>query len=200
MKPLLKPFAKVLFYALAAALFIWTGRLTYDLATALLPDMAFAGLFALVLFDFGCIAWLWVFVHYAQGTGQRVTAIILTLLDLIGIGGVSLVELYMGGQSFIEVPPAIPTLAVWVVVIWTFFNIAAVVIFHLASPEAVAEMAMQSERDKLRQESLKLLSEKMNEVAESISHDLAEVLKEQTLEGLVGRNGANPTKEKIGGG
>lgn len=190
MKTLGKPFAKMLFYLLAGILFLWTGRLTYSLVSALLPDMQFAGLFALVLFDAGTLIWLMVFIHGAQGIGQRLVAITMTLVDLLGIGMVSAVELYLGGQTLLEVPPNIETLAVWVVVVYTFFNILAVVLFHLSDPAAATAITMQIERDKVQAAGLKSLEAKMEAIGDQLAEQLGEELKASVLNDLRSPNGA----------
>ena len=205
MKALSRPFAKFLFMFLAVILFTWTGRLTVNLVNSLLPNLAYAGVFALVLFDGGTLAWLYIFVNGSEGVGQRITAIIMTVFDLAGVGIVTLAELYLGGQSLVDVPETIPELALWIVGVYTLCNVAAVVTFHLLDPGAVEAIMIQAQRDKLRDKSLEKLQGKMDEVADTVADDLAEGLRRSVLETLhiddnkaPTTNGANPTKAAVG--
>ena len=201
--------SKLLFYALAAVLLIWTSRLTISLVNALLPNMIFAGVFALILFDVGTIAWLFIFLNGAEGNGQRITSILMCLFDLVGIGLVSFVEIYLDGQSILTVPEYVPTIALYVVVVSTVANITAVVLFHLFDPEARKSIKIQNQKDKIRNSALKILDSKMAEVAGGLSEDMAEAFRAELLEELKMPKAENGQKEpdflsskksRIGGG
>lgn len=198
MKDLSRGFAKVLFFFVSGVLLLWTGRMSYTLLSELLPDLLFAGLFGLILFEGGLLAWLYIFINGAEGQGQRITAILLTVFDFLGVGALSLVKLYTSGQDFTEVPEGLPLLALWVVVIATIINLGGVVAYHLFDPSAVEAIAMQAQRDKLRARTFEIFGQKIDAVAEDTSDRLAEVMRDNLLNSMqvsLSTNGTKPEGE-----
>ena len=95
-----KTFAKGLFYFVAVTLFMWTGYLTYSFVASVLPNAHFiVPLFSLVVFDVGTIAWLKVFLDQAEGSNQRAVSIGLSLFDFLGVGLMTLSEVFLGGTG-----------------------------------------------------------------------------------------------------
>lgn len=140
--------AKIIFYLVAAVLLAWTATLTYAFVAAALPDMPwYVPLFALVVFDVGMIAWMYVFIQYAEGAGQRAVAILLCVFDFLGVALMVISEVLLGGQTWAVAPESLGEMAVWGIAIWTIVNVAGIVAFHLLSPEARKLMAFQSEKD-----------------------------------------------------
>lgn len=140
--------SKALFYLVALVLVAWTSSLTMSFVGAVLPlSPWYVRILALVVFDVGMLAWLMVFIHLAEGSVQRGAALALCALDMIGVGLVSLAEILTGGQTFAAAPALLGEAATWGIGIWTFINVAAVVLFHLGDPEARKAIAIQDELD-----------------------------------------------------
>ena len=140
--------AKILFYLVAAVLLAWTATLTYTFVAAALPEMPwYVPLLALVVFDVGMIAWMYVFIQYAEGAGQRAVSILLCVFDFFGVALLIIAEVLLGGQTWAVPPESLGEMAVWGIAIWTVVNVAGVVAFHLLSPEARKLMAFQGEKD-----------------------------------------------------
>lgn len=140
----------IVFFMFAGALIAWTSSLTVAFIKQALPASGrFTPYFGLVLFDGGMIVWLAVFIFYAQGLMQRVTAILATLFDFGGVGLLAIAEILLGGQNITEAPEMLGTFAVWGIGVWTIVNVLAGLVFHLNDPEAKRQMALQTELDEI---------------------------------------------------
>jgi hypothetical protein len=150
--------AKYLFYAVAIVLFTWTASLTVSFIQSVLPNAFWAVPYlGLVIFDGGLIAWMFVFLSHAEGAIQRATALILTIINLLGVGLMVIAEILLDGQTLTAPPESLGTMAVWAIGVWTIINVAGVVLFHLGDNEARKEMAIQSEKDAIFEGALKEL-------------------------------------------
>jgi hypothetical protein len=202
MKDLAKPIAKTIFYLLAVILLVWTASLTLSFIGRALPEIALAKYFALAVFDVGAVAWLLVFLSSAEGIGQRVTAILATVFDLVGIGLMVAAETILGGQNYVQIPENLGAIAIWGIAVWTFVNVLAVFAFHILDVEVQKSISIKSAHDKIQAQALAQLDKRADEIAEETAQILAERMINETLLSLsVMQNGAkerNPTK--AGGG
>ena len=174
--------AKFIFYGVALVLLAWTASLTYTFVANALPGMAwYVPLLSLVVFDVGMIAWLFVFLNHAEGSGQRAVAIGLTVVDLVGVGLMVIAEILLGGQSWAVAPEMLGELAIWGIGVWTVVNVAGVIGFHLLSPAARISMALQAERDEVFGQALGQLRQKRQQHGKA----LADQLSDEMLQGLV---------------
>src|SRR5690606_7194815 len=123
-----KSIARGLFYGVATVLILWTASLTYTFVKTALPQVHWVvPLFALVVFDVGMLAWLKVFLDYAQGSGQRAVALIMCLVDFLGVGLMVLSEILLGGQTMVTAPENLGEYAIWGIAIWTVINVGAII-------------------------------------------------------------------------
>ena len=151
-----KSIARGLFYGVATVLFLWTASLTYTFVKTALPQVHWAvPLFALVVFDVGMLAWLKVFLDYAQGSGQRAVALVMCLVDFLGVGLMVLFEILLGGQTMVTAPENLGEYAIWGIAVWTVINVGAVIAFHLLEPGVRRTMALRTEMDLVFDEALK---------------------------------------------
>ena len=170
-----KTIAKGLFYGVATILILWTGSLTYAFVATALPQTHWlVPLFALVVFDVGMLAWLKVFLDYAEGSGQRAVALMMCIFDFLGVGLMVLAEILLGGQDLVSAPPALGEYAIWGIAIWTVVNVGAVITFHLLQPDARRKMALRTEMDMVFDEALKKLSTKRANVSGQLSDQLSD--------------------------
>lgn len=184
MKNLSKNISNVIFYIVAAILVLFTSSMTIKLVGRILPEMSEAKYFALIIFDAGWIAWLVVFLNSAEGTGQRVTSLLLSAVDLIGVGLVALAEVFTGGQTLAEIPENIGVIAVWSLVGWTIINLVGVFVYHLTDPETMRQISQQNAQDKVIALSLQKLEEKMDAISDDVADELADDMKSQALDDL----------------
>lgn len=169
--------ARFVFYVVALILIGWTATLTYSFVSAALPTMPwYVPALSLVVFDAGMLAWLVVYLHFAEGAGQRAVAITLTVIDLIGVSLMVVAEILLGGQTWAVAPESLGEIAVWGIGLWTVVNVTGVISFHLLSPGARIAMALQGEKDAVFDVALKQLQEKRrrhaNVLADSMSDSM----------------------------
>ena len=170
-----KTIAKGLFYGVATILILWTGSLTYAFVATALPQAHWlVPLFALVVFDVGMLAWLKVFLDYAEGSGQRAVALMMCIFDFLGVGLMVLAEILLGGQDLVSAPPSLGEYAIWGIAIWTVANVGAVIAFHLLHPDSRRKMALRAEMDMVFDEALKKLSTKRANVSGQLSDQLSD--------------------------
>ncbi len=183
-----KSIARGLFYGVATVLILWTASLTYSFVRTALPQVHWVvPMFALVIFDVGMLAWLKVFLDYAQGSGQRAVALIMTLVDFLGVGLMVLAEILLGGQTMVAAPENLGEYAVWGIAIWTVANVGAVIAFHLLHPEARRQMALRAEMDQVFDEALKKLGTKRAQVSGQLSDQLSDDMLMQLVSELAAK-------------
>ncbi len=184
-----KTFAKGLFYFVAVTLFMWTGYLTYSFVASVLPNAHFiVPLFSLVVFDIGTIAWLKVFLDQAEGSNQRAVSIGLSLFDFLGVGLMTLSEVFLGGQTLAQAPGNLGEYAVWGIAIWTVVNVGGVIAFHAFDPEARRKMAIRAEMDAVMEEAYKQLQSKRQENSTTLAHSISEGMMKQVTHDLLADN------------
>jgi len=186
-----KTISKSLFYLVALVLLVWTASLTVTFIQAALPTLPwYVPYAALVAFDGGMIAWLYVFLKAAEGTIQRATAIAATIFDFLGVGLMVIAEIMLGGQTFTEVPESLGTWAIWGIGIWTVVNVLFVILYHIGDPEAQKQMSIQNEKDAIWQGALKDLASRRTHNSAALAAQLGgRMYQEMLAELFVDRDG-----------
>ena len=180
-----KSIARGLFYGVATVLILWTASLTYTFVKTALPQVHWVvPLFALVVFDVGMLAWLKVFLDYAQGSGQRAVALIMCLVDFLGVGLMVLSEILLGGQTMVTAPENLGEYAIWGIAIWTVVNVGAIIAFHLLEPGVRRTMALRTEMDLVFDEALKKLPTKRAAISGQLSDQLSDGMLAQLVSEL----------------
>jgi hypothetical protein len=191
--------AKIIFYLFCVAVLGWTGSLTISFVSRVLPGSQLEPYLALAVFDGGAITWLMVFLWHARGLGQRAVAILMLVLDLIGVALMTIAELFLGGQTFTEAPAGLGMIAVWAIGIWTFANLAAAYAFHVLDPAAHEEITIGVAKDKVRQSGLRQLEQNLDVLGAELAAELGEDLKRKALRemGLRDRPVLLPAREPV---
>jgi hypothetical protein len=186
-----KTLTKALFYLVAIVLIFWTASLTVSFIRAALPLMAwYVPFMALVVFDGGMIAWLFVFLKAAEGTMQRAVAIGLTGFDFIGVTLLVMAEILLGGQSLTAAPAYLGTYAIWGIGIWTAVNVLGVLVYHIGEPSAQVSMAIQNEKDQVFRGALLNMAEQRQANSVNLAKKLGDGLYQQLLdEMMIDRDG-----------
>jgi hypothetical protein len=186
-----KTLTKFVFYLVAIVLLFWTASLTVTFVAAALPTMPwYVPYLSLVVFDGGMIAWLFVFLKYAQGTIQRATALGLTGFNFIGVGLLVIAEILLGGQTLTAAPENIGTWAIYGIGVWTVVNVFGVLLFHIGAPEAQVQMSIQNEKDAIFRGALANLAERRVENSKALAGELGARMYDSMLAELfVDKNG-----------
>lgn len=178
MKLLWKAIATVLFYAISGALLGYAAMRSLDFITSTLPpEQQLTGYLALAATSGGMIGWLLVFLYKAEGVGQKTTAALMVVIDLLGeIALFTFDTLYQTGQA--GMTTALTASEVRTVVLGLSgligLNILATVAFHLVEPDNIKAMRESFVRDRLENDALKLIEKRGDELAQKMAPALAE--------------------------
>jgi hypothetical protein len=185
--------AKLTFYGIALVTLCWTGFLTYSFVSKTLSNLGpVIPALSLIVFDGGMISWLVVFLHHAEGAGQRGLAIGLTLFDLIGVGLMAFSEILLGGQTMIAAPVELANWALYGIAIWTIGNVAGVVLFHLFDPVAQREMALKDAQDTVLAQTFEQLKIKTANIAAEVADRLSTDMVNDTVRELTSGKTVKP--------
>lgn len=177
-----KTVAKFLFYTVALVLFIWTSSLTYSFLGMALPGQFWlVPLLGLVVFDFGMVAWMFVFLSHAEGAIQRAVALILTVFNFAGVGLMVIAEILMGGQQMAAAPELLGTAAIWGIGIWTIVNVGGVILFHIGDNNARRAMAYQSQKDAIFDAALADLNSRRIDAQKALSEEISAAMMRELI-------------------
>ncbi|MBN1451132.1 MAG: hypothetical protein JW963_08975 [Anaerolineales bacterium] len=163
MEKIWKAVSKYFFFAFIAALLLWAANMTVHAVATALPGDKLSPILALALFDGGALAWLGAFLFVARGTHQRATALIMTIVDVIGV-------IFMTAGGLTVVSPALVRIGM---VVATAASYGALYFFHASSPEAQKAMAAQSLEDELQEEALRQATAHIKQEARRLGAVLA---------------------------
>lgn len=170
--------ATVLFYAVSGALLLYAASRSLDFITATLPpSQQIIGYLGLAATSGGMIAWLMIFMFKAEGLGQKVTAGIMTALDMLGEFGLFTMDtLYQSGKSGMTMELASDEIRLVVLALSGLIavNIFATIIFHLVESENMRRMRESFVRDQLEQNALKEIEKRGEEIARTLAPTLAQ--------------------------
>jgi len=178
MKLFWKSIATVLFYVISGALLVYAAARSLDFVTKTLPPgQAIIGYLALAATSGGMIAWLLVFMFKAEGLGQKVTAGIMVVVDMMGEFALFTMDtLYQTGQSGMTakmLPEEIQMVILGMSGLIAL-NIMATVIFHLVDSDHMRTMREGFVKDKLENDALNLVEKRGNELAQTLAPQIAE--------------------------
>jgi len=165
MKKVFETIGKLVFYVFVVVVFLWTASLTLAEVREILPGDPLTPFFALALFDGGAVAWLLAWMSHARGLAQRSIALVMLVIDLLGVVLLSAARLFGGGQTLTDAPEMIGAVVIWGIIGATLLNVAAVFAFHIVDPDTMAAIETGVMVDTLRDEAL--AQAKSNMAAES---------------------------------
>lgn len=172
-----KKLGSILVLIVGAGLMLYSMARTFHLLSATLPaGQEILAAVALLGFDLGLVAWLIVFLKGAEGGLQRSIAALMIVIDLIAVVAGFLGDtLLVSGQSGLlaALDASSRQTIVLVTAMAIAANIAAVVFYHMASPENLRRMAEESARDKIQNQSLQAISQQANLLAEQLAPIIA---------------------------
>lgn len=177
MKQFWKGVAVTMFYVISGALLIYAASRSLDFISATLPpNQRVIGFLGLAATSGGMVAWLMIFMYKAEGVGQKVTAGIMTMLDMVGEFGLFTMDtLYQTGKAGMtngltadETRNVVLALSALIAV-----NILATILFHLIEPENLKRMRESSVRDQLEADALKEIEKRGDEIARRLAPQIA---------------------------
>ncbi len=154
MKQLLKVIGTILFYVFILAVAGWTASLTLAEVKLILPGDPVTPFFALALFDGGAVVWLLAFIGHAKGLMQRAISILLLVIDLTGVVILSAGRLLTGGQELATISKDVGAYMVYAVIGATIINLIAIYAFHIADPDTMQQIELQTLDDSIQAEAL----------------------------------------------
>lgn len=173
MKKLSETIGKIVFYLFVLAVAAWTASLTLSEMKAILPNDPLTPYFALALFDGGALAWLMAWLGHARGLMQRSISVIMLVLDLAGVVLLSAARLIGGGQTLIDIPPALAQAVIYGVIGATLANLAAIYIFHITDPATMEDIETSILEDTLQAEAMKQAQANIESQAQQLGAILA---------------------------
>jgi len=176
--------SKIVFYVFLVLVGFWTCSLTVSFVGRVLPGGQVEPYLALAVFDGGALTWLLVFLGHAKGLGQRAIALLMLVMDLLGVGVMCIAELFLGGQNFTTAPENLGMIAVWVIGIWTFVNLAAGYAIHVLSPSAHEEITKGVALDRVRESGLRQLEAKLEVLGAELADEMGSDLLQEALRDL----------------
>ena len=173
MKKVTATIYKIIFNIFVLAVGMWTASLTLSEMREILPNDPITPYFALALFDGGAIAWLTAWLKNARGLYQRSIALIMMVLDLVGVVLLSAGRLLGGGQTMTEAPQALAVAVIYGVVFATLANLAAIYAFHTTDPDTIEEIETSILEDTLRDEAMKQAQANIESQAQALGAIMA---------------------------
>jgi len=177
MKLFWKGVATLLFYVISGALLAYAASRSLDFITATLPaDQQMIGYLGLAATSGGMIAWLLVFLYKAEGLGQKITAGVMVVVDMIGEFALfSFDSLYRTGQAGMTAALSPDEIRLVVIALSGLIaiNILATVAFHLLDPENLRRMRESFVRDELEQNAFKEIEKRGEELARTMAPIIA---------------------------
>lgn len=173
MNKILETIGRIVFYAFVVVVFLWTSSLTLGEVREILPGDPLTPFFALALFDGGAVAWLLAWMGHARGLWQRGIALIMLVVDLVGVVLLSAARLWTGGQALADAPEMMGAVVVWGIVGATLLNLAALYAFHIADPDVIAAIETGVMVDTLRDEALSQAKANIGQDAQALGAIMA---------------------------
>lgn len=140
------------------------------------------GVLGLLAFDGGLVCWSLTFMWGARGSWQRGISFVMIVVclagSIIGFAGDTLLNAQSSGMiSNITQEASFSILIATVGIIAA--NIAAVVFFHILSPENQKQMAEEAARDKIEEATIKRMATDADNIAGEVVPSLSEAWKKQ---------------------
>jgi hypothetical protein len=156
---------------------IYAASRSLDFITSTLaPDQRIIGYLGLAATSGGMIAWLMLFLYKAEGIGQKLTAGLMTVLDMIGEFALFTMDtLYQAGESGMTAQLAQEEIRMVVLGLSALIavNILATIMFHLLDPETMKRMRESFVRDQLEAATMKEIERRGDEIAQRLAPNIA---------------------------
>lgn len=176
--------ARMLFYLVALVVVGWTGYRTWHIMSLVTPDSQVVPWLGLAVFDGGLVVWTLYYLKAAEGSPQRATALVGSLIDMVFVFLASGADVWLGGQRLATVPEEYGTYTLWLVVIATAANVFLLWLAHVTDPAARQEMRLRSAQDQIIDKAYDILRHKVDVLAVDLADRMSGVMMAQIVAGL----------------
>jgi D-alanyl-D-alanine dipeptidase len=172
-----KKLGGILVLLVGGGLMLYSMARTFHLLSATLPPgQEVLAIIALLGFDGGLVAWTTIFLRGAEGGFQRSIALLMVLVDLVGVvagflGDTLLTSGEVGLLAAMDAGSKQTIILVTAFVIAA--NIAAVIFYHIADPASLRRMTEENARDKITSQALAAIAQQANVLAEELAPVIA---------------------------
>lgn len=174
---------------LKLALLLFTASRTLDLFEKILgPDNMAVGIFGLAALDGGLIGWSEYYMHSARGSTQNAIAMLMTIVDLVGVVVAFLGDMIMQAASRGVVAEMSQNTAMAVIVALASIiglNIAAGVFVAISDPHLAQKRKEQEQLDKIHDKVLESMSSEADNIAAQMVPALIAAWSRRTQEQLI---------------
>lgn len=172
-----KKLGSILVLIVGAGLMLYSMARTFHLLSATLPPgQEILAAVALLGFDLGLVAWLVTFLKGAEGGLQRAISALMIVINLIAVVVGFLGDtLLVSGESglLVALDQSSRQTIVMATALAIAANIAAVIFYHMASPDNMRRMTEEAARDKIQSQALAAISQQANLLAEELAPVIA---------------------------
>lgn len=174
---------------LKLALLLFTASRTLDLFQRILgPENMAVGLFGLASLDGGLIGWSQYYMHSARGSLQNAIALLMTIVDLVGVVIAFLGDMIMQAASRGVVGAMDENTAMAVIIALAAIigiNIAAGVFVGISDPHLAQKRKEQEQLDKIQERVLEQMGSEADAIAARMVPQLVNAWSQRTQEQLI---------------
>lgn len=174
---------------LKLALLLFTASRTLDLFQRILgPENMAVGLFGLAALDGGLIGWSQYYMHSARGSLQNAIALLMTIVDLVGVVIAFLGDMIMQAASRGVVGAMDENTAMTVIIALAAIigiNIAAGVFVGVSDPKLAQQRKEQEQLDKIQEKVLEHMASESDAIAARMVPQLVNAWSQRTQEQLI---------------
>lgn len=178
-----KILAGVLFYMLALVMLVQGASMSWQFL-GLVMDNPVNKIMALATTGIGAVAWMFIFLYYANGLGPKVASSIMIIVSLGGELALVTGEMMYGGQTLLEIPPDLGPMLVKMIPALLFAHILAIFAVHLTDSQVLTMIYRQFAIDKITKKALNKNERETDRIANAAAEKINEGLMEGVLYGL----------------
>jgi len=160
----------------ATGVILLTAIRTVDLLKWTTTNELVAYLGVLVL-DGGMYLWARIYMHAAHGATQRAVALLVTAIDLVGVGVTFTADMVINTAQrglIGQLSPQDTQTIIAAIAVVTIVNVAAFIVYAMASPDLQMLMAEEYARGKIDAAKLKRIRERADTLAAEVAPELEE--------------------------
>lgn len=132
------------------------------------------GIAAVIVFDWGAIAWALLYIH-GEGSTRRLLSAAMVVLMFFCSATLTVGEIWLGGQALAVVPDWFGNVALTVLSGGVIVTIAGGLAFVMSDPESIKAEKLQDARDEIQNETMSATLAAAKDLALKVAPQLAQV-------------------------
>lgn len=172
MKKVLAGVGKIVLAVFTLAIVGFMAVMSYETLGRVYPDDPLKQVWGMALFSIGTVAWFVTFLYASEGA-QRPVALLMFVLSIVGEVVYATADVFMGGQTWVAVDPAMGQYVLWTFIGMTFAHGVALYIHFLVEPSRMSDLELSAMQDQAREVSLRKAAEMMQGYQDQIADALA---------------------------